>query len=218
MQLFLDLFPAVAFQLCASGGGRADAASMMHFEEFWGSDETRSLPRIPIQYGALHFHPPCALASHVARGGAWGMKMRVDVAMAGRLGVELNPADFPAKDLEEIRRGIAAYKQLRPVLHAAEVFRGRNPHVSKTSELTYVLPDRSQAVLLAFDTEAKAHADRIHPSGLDPRRTYEWVEMNPDGTPRLAPGRATGKALLARGIRIAFPAGPSTAVALLRAL
>ena len=206
-------FPGVAFQLCASGGGRADAASMMNFEEFWGSDETRALPRIPIQYGALHFHPPCALASHIARGGAWPMKTRVDVAMAGRLGVELNPADYGEADLEEIRRGIAAYKELRPVLHAAEVFRGRNPHVSKTTELTYVLPDKKEAVLLAFDTEEKAHAQRIRPSGLSPRRVYEWIEANPGAVPRLAPGRATGRALMERGIRVSFPAGVATAVA-----
>lgn len=211
-------FPGVAFQLCASGGGRADAASMQYFEEFWGSDETRARPRVPIQYGALHFHPPCALASHVARGGAWGMKARVDVAMAGRLGVELNPADFPEKDLSQIRRGIAAYKALRPILHAAEVYRGRNPHFSKTTELTYVLPDKREAVLLAFDTEEKAHTQRIRPSGLDPRRVYEWTEENPDGTPRLAPGRATGRALMERGVRVAFPAGFATAVAHLRAV
>ena len=206
-------FPGVAFQLCASGGGRADAASMRNFEEFWGSDETRALPRIPIQWGALHFHPPCALASHVARGGAWGMKTRVDVAMAGRLGVELNPADFGERDLEDIRRGIAAYKELRPILHAAEVYRGRNPHFSKTTELTYVLPDKTQAVLLAYDTEERAHAQRIRPSGLSPRRVYEWTEANPGAVPRLAPGRATGRALMERGIRVAFPAGISTAVA-----
>ena len=145
------------------------------------------------------------------------MKTRVDVAMAGRLGVELNPAEFPEKDLDDIRRGIAAYKELRPVLHAAEVFRGRNPHESKTTELTYVLPDKSQAVLLAFDTEEKAHAQRIRPSGLSPRRVYEWTEANPDGTPRVAPGRATGKTLMARGVRVAFPDGVATAVVRFRA-
>ena len=137
--------------------------------------------------------------------------------MAGRLGVELNPADFPEKDLAEIRRGIAAYRALRPVLHAAEVYRGRSPHESETTELTYVLPDKSQAVLLVYDTAAKPHAARIRPSGLDPRRVYEWTEANPDGTPRLAPGRASGRTLMEKGIRISFPAGPASAVVHLRA-
>ena len=137
--------------------------------------------------------------------------------MAGRLGVELNPAEYGEADLDEIRRGIAAYKELRPVLHAAEVFRGRNPHFSRTTELTYVLPDKKEAVLLAFDTEEKAHAQRIRPSGLAPRRLYEWTEANPDGTPRVAPGRATGRALMERGIRVAFPAGVATAVVRFRA-
>ena len=36
---------------------------------------------------------------------------------------------------------------------------------------------------------------------------------DPDGTPRLAPGRATGRALMERGIRVSFPAGVATAVA-----
>ena len=191
---------------------------MQFFEEFWGSDETRALPRVPIQYGALHFHPPCALASHIAKGGAWGFKARVDVAMAGRLGIELNPFEFRPEERETIRRGVEAYKALRPLLHAADVYRGRNPHVSKTSEYTYVLPNKREAVLLAYDTHEKAHAERVRPSGLAPKRVYEWEEANGDGAPRLRPGRATGAELMARGLPVRFPAGFSTAVAHLRAL
>ena len=68
-------------------------------------------------------------------------------------------------------------------------------------------------MLLAFDSEERAHSQRIRPSGLSPRRVYEWTEANPGAVPRLAPGRATGRALMERGIRVAFPAGVSTAVA-----
>ena len=209
-------FPAVQFQLCASGGGRADAASMQWFEEFWGSDETRALPRLKIQWGALHFHPPMALASHVAKGGAWDMKARVDVAMAGRLGVELNPAEFPEAELAEVRRGIAAYKELRPLLHSAEVFRGRNPHVSATSEITYVAPGARDAVLLAFDASGKGGARRVFPSGLSPRRVYAWTEANPASSPRLSPGRATGRALAEKGVRVSFPKGVPLSTAAIR--
>lgn len=215
-------FPKVMFQLCASGGGRADVGTMRLFEEFWASDETNGLRRIPIQWGFSHFFPSKAIASHINRHGpACSYKFRADVAMAGRLGVELRPADLKEEDLKEIRAGIAAYKELRPLLHAGELYRGRSPHESPVTEFTIVSEDKSQAVLFAFraskgENEPDAATEIVRPSGLDPKKSYCLVERNSDGTPRIRAGIVmTGKELMQKGIRIDFPNAPSSAVILL---
>lgn len=96
-------FPAVMFQLCASGGGRVDYGAMRYHEEFWPSDKTNGIARIPIQWGYSHFFPANAMASHIGRHGEGDFKLRVDIAMTGRLGVELSPDAVSAADREVIK-------------------------------------------------------------------------------------------------------------------
>lgn len=210
-------FPAVMFQLCASGGGRVDYGAMRYHEEFWPSDKTNGIARIPIQWGYSHFFPANAMASHIGRHGEGDFKLRVDIAMTGRLGVELSPDAVSAADREVIKRGIAAYKELRPILHCSELYRGRSPHESRTTELTFVLPDKRNAVFFGFRREGKAAKELLKLSGLDPALRYRVEERNPDDTPRLQPAVRTGAELMERGLEIDFPPRPSSVVAKLTA-
>ena len=68
--------------------------------EFWTSDNTDALQRIFTQWGTNHIYPAIATANHVTTcpnhqtGRSTPLKFRFDVAMSGRLGLELNPADM----------------------------------------------------------------------------------------------------------------------------
>ncbi len=205
-------YPDVTFQLCASGGGRVDFGSMRNNEEFWASDETNGINRIAIQWGWSHFFPGKAIASHIGRFGAGDFKLRTDVAMTCRLGVELSPNAIEEADKKVIRRGIAAYKELRPLLHRAELFRGNSPYTAADTQLTYVLPDQSEAVFFAFRRDGEARRMRQKLSGLDPEANYVIREINPDAEPRFQPGTYSGKELMEQGLEINFPARPSSAV------
>ena len=103
---------------------------MRNNEEFWASDETNGIKRIIIQWGRSHFYPSKAIASHIGRYGEGDFKLRADVSMTGRLGVELTPSAISEENRAVVRQGIAAYKKLRGVLHRAELFRGnREPRI-----------------------------------------------------------------------------------------
>ncbi len=206
-------FPLVTFQLCSSGGGRVEFGAMKYHEEFWASDETNGILRIPIQWGYSHFFPANAIASHIGRYGEGDFKLRADVAMTARLGVELSPDAVTEENRATIRQAIKVYKELRPLLHSANLYRGRSPHESPLTELTFVTPDKSAAVLFAFKRNSAAKRENIVLSGLDSNRRYLITEVNPDNEPRLMSGTYSGKELMSIGIPILFPARPSSAVA-----
>ena len=205
-------FPQVLFQLCASGGARIDYGAMKYHDEFWASDETNAINRVTIQWGISHFFPSNVIGSHINRWGNGDYKLRADVAMTGRLGVELSPDILAEEDKVVIRRGIAEYKKLRPFLHAAELYRGRSPHESPITEVTFVAPDKSEAVFFIFKRKPGAVEETAVMRGLDPLAKYRLEEVNADETPRFAPGVFSGAELMEKGISFSFPDKPASAV------
>ena len=202
-------FPNVIFQACGSGGMRGDIGALQYSEEIWGSDQTNGINRISIQWGWSHFLPVKAVAAHVGCLNDGDYKFRTDVAMTARLGVELDPSSRNARRLGDpalIAKGIAVYKQLRPLLHSADLYRGRSPMVSQTTELTFVAQDKSEAVLFGFKRDRGARNEAIKASGLDPNAKYKLTEMNTDTEPRIEAGQTlTGAQLMQTGVQVRFP-------------
>ena len=210
-------FPNVMFQLCASGGGRIDYGAMKYHDEFWASDQTNGIARVTIQWGISHFFPSNVIGSHINRWSDGDYKLRADVAMTGRLGVELSPDILAEEDKAVIRRGIAEYKKLRPLLHSADLYRGRSPHESPITELTFVAPDKREAVFFIIKRKTGAVDETATMRGLLPEAKYRLTEVNADETPRFTPGVFTGAELMEKGITFAFPDKTATAVVKLTA-
>ena len=202
-------FPNVIFQACGSGGMRGDIGALQYSEEIWGSDQTNGINRISIQWGWSHFLPVKAVAAHVGCLNDGDYKFRTDVAMTARLGVELDPSSGNARRLGDpaiIAKGIAVYKQLRPLLHSADLYRGRSPMESQTTELTFVSQDKSEAVLFGFKRDRGARTETIKASGLDPNAKYKLTELNMDTEPRIEAGQVlTGAQLKQNGVQVRFP-------------
>ena len=202
-------FPNVIFQACGSGGMRGDIGALQYSEEIWGSDQTNGINRISIQWGWSHFLPVKAVAAHVGCLNEGDYKFRTDVAMTARLGVELDPASGNARRLGDpaiIAKGIAVYKELRPLLHSADLYRGRSPMESQTTELTFVSRDKSEAVFFGFKRDRGAKTEKLKVSGLDPNAKYRLTEMNTDTEPRIVSGQIfTGAELKQNGIEVKFP-------------
>ena len=202
-------FPNVIFQACGSGGMRGDIGALQYSEEIWGSDQTNGINRISIQWGWSHFLPGKAVAAHVGCLNDGDYKFRTDVAMTARLGVELDPSSRNARRLGDpsiIAKGIAVYKELRPLLHSADLYRGRSPMTSQTTELTFVSQDKSEAVLFGFKRDRGARTEAIKASGLDPNAKYKLTELNTDTEPRIEAGQVlTGAQLKQNGVQVKFP-------------
>ena len=180
-------YPDVTIQACASGGGRANWGVLPWFDEFWVSDNTDALQRIYMQWGTSYFFPAIAMASHISATPnhtvfrTTSLKYRIDVAMSGRLGMEIQPKNMTDQEKELCRKAIAEYKKIRPVVQFGNIYRLVSPYDKKgLASLMYVDDSQSKAVWYWWKTESfqNEHLPRVKMAGLNPTRLYKVHELN----------------------------------------
>ena len=208
-------YPDIVIQDCASGGGRANYGLLPYFDEFWTSDNTDALQRVYIQWGTSMFFPANAMACHINHCPYWNtggrvipIKFRCDVAMSGRLGIELQPKDMTDEERQQTSNCIADYKQLRPIVQTGNLYRLLSPYDRKgVASLMYVDDARRQSVLFVYkvDNYYDQPLPRIRLAGLNPDATYTLVEKNVRVGQRpcsLSGKRFTGRFLMEVGIEV----------------
>ena len=179
-------YPDLVIQDCASGGGRANYGLLPYFDEFWVSDNTDALQRVYIQYGTSLFFPANAMAAHINHCPYWNtgkrvipVKFRCDVAMSGRLGIELQPKDMTNEERQQCTTCFADYKRLRPIVQTGDLYRLVSPYDRKgMAALMYSL--KGEAVLFVYKTEnfCDQLLPRLRLAGLNPDKTYTLTERN----------------------------------------
>ena len=103
-------YPDLTIQACASGGGRANYGVLPYFDEFWVSDNTDALQRVYMQWGTSYFFPAIAMASHISAAPnhqtfrTIPLKYLIDVAMSGRLGMEIQPKEHDGRGKRRFAR------------------------------------------------------------------------------------------------------------------
>ena len=206
-------YPDVTIQDCASGGGRVNWGYLPYFDEFWTSDNTDALQRIYMQWGTSYFFPAVAMGSHISASPNHQtnrlvpLKYRTDVAMSGRLGMEIQPKNMTDKEKEQTRHAIADYKLIRPVVQQGDLYRLLSPYDGKgAASLMYVAPDKNDAAFFWWKTETFANQQlpRVTLAGLDPDKTYTVTELNrTDTAPLPFEGKSfTGKFLMSNGLEM----------------
>ena len=181
-------YPDLVIQDCASGGGRANYGLLPYFDEFWVSDNTDALQRVYIQYGTSLFFPANAMAQHINGANYWNtggrttpVKFRCDVAMTGRMGIELQPSHMNDEERQQCTQAFADYKELRPTVQTGNLYRLISPYSRKgVSSLMYVDDQRQKAVFFVYKIENYINqpVPRFRMAGLDPDRLYTLTERN----------------------------------------
>ena len=186
-------YPNVVIQNCASGGGRANYGLMPYFDEFWVSDNNDALQRVYIQWGTSYFFPSNAMAQHIGgspylmTGRTTPIKFRCDVAMSGRLGMELQPAHMTDEERAQCTVAFADYKVMRELIQLGNLYRLVSPYQpvpvverQQVASLMYISDTKDHAVLFAYGLSSfmKQSSRRIRLAGLDPDRTYTLHEKN----------------------------------------
>lgn len=207
-------YPKLVMQACASGGGRVNYGLLPYYDEFWTSDDTDALQRIYMQWGVSNFYPAIAMASHVSAdknhqtGRRIPLKFRFDVAMSGRLGMEIQPKDMNETDKAFAARAIASYKKIRPVVQFGDLYRLVSPYDNKgIASLMYVSPDKDRAVFYVYKT---AHflnqtIPCVKMAGLSPQKKYRLIELNSEDEGKkgiLHDKIVSGKILMEEGINV----------------
>lgn len=208
-------YPDLVIQACASGGGRANYGYLPYFDEFWVSDNTDALQRIYMQWGTSYFFPAIAMASHISAAPnhqtfrTVPLKYRIDVAMSGRLGMEIQPKNMTDEEKDLCRKAIADYKKIRPVVQLGDIYRLVSPydHLGVAS-LMYTSPEKDKAVFYWWKTEhfANQHLPRVTMAGLHPDKTYRITELNRiDNQPLPFEGKVySGAFLMENGLEIPY--------------
>lgn len=206
-------YPDITIQACASGGGRANWGIMPWFDEFWVSDNTDALQRIYMQWGTSYFFPAIAMASHISAvpnhtvHRTTSLKYRIDVAMSGRLGMEIQPKYMTDEEKALCRKAIKEYKQIRPIVQFGDIYRIVSPYDDKGfASMMHVKEDKSAAVyywwkIANFQDE---HFPRATMAGLDPDKNYKVTELDRiDAMPLRFEGKVfSGKFLMENGLEV----------------
>lgn len=208
-------YPDVTIQACASGGGRANYGVMPWFDEFWVSDNTDALQRIYMQWGTSYFFPAIAMASHISAAPnhqtfrTIPIKFRIDVAMSGRLGMEIQPKNMTPDEIEHCRNAIREYKEIRPVVQLGDIYRLVSPYDGlDMASMMYCSPEKDKAVFYwwKLETFCDQHFPRVRMAGLDPDKFYRVHELNRiDNVPLPYEGKVfSGKFLMDSGLEIPY--------------
>ena len=188
LQRIREKYPDVVIQDCASGGGRANYGLLPYFDEFWVSDNTDALQRVYIQWGTSLFFPANTMAAHINHCPYWNtggrvtpIKFRCDVAMSGRLGIELQPKDMTDEERQQCTTCFTDYKALRKTVQTGDLYRLISPYDRNgVASLMYVDESQQQGVLFVYKTENYygQTLPRILLDGLNPDKTYTLEEKN----------------------------------------
>ncbi len=203
-------YPDVIIQACASGGGRVDYGALKYHQEVWTSDNTEPLSRVYIQYGTNMIYPALVTGSHISAspnhqtGNQTPLKFRFDLAMSGRLGMELQPKDMSDEEKSFAKTAIQNYKKIRDLVMFGDLYRIISPYDDKGFySLMYVGKDKKRAVLYSYCIafQGRTHTPQLRLNGLNPDKKYKITELNTGKSGFWGDGKIfTGQYLMNEGI------------------
>ena len=137
------------------------------------------------------------------------LKYRIDVAMSGRLGMEIQPSMMSEEEKALCKTAIEQYKEVRPVVQQGDIYRLVSPYDDLgVASLMYVDTNKDDAVFYWWKTETfcNQHLPRIKMAGLDPEKLYTVTELNRiDNVPLPFEGKQfTGSYLMNNGLEIPY--------------
>ncbi|GGJ53719.1 alpha-galactosidase [Deinococcus roseus] len=170
--------PAVVWQTCSGGGGRADAGMLRIADQAWISDCTDPAARLQIQEGYSLVYPANTMEAWATDWGKdrFSLEFRFHAAMCGVLGIGGHILHWSEAEKTEAANLIQQYKGIRHIIHQGDLYRLRSPSQHPISAVQYVSQDQRESVVFTFKTHVSRYyqpAPTLKLQGLDPRGTYQ---------------------------------------------
>ena len=197
-----EAHPAIAWESCASGGGRIDLAVLQRVQRVWTSDLTDALARQRIQRWTTQLVAPEYLGAHVSApvshqtGRAFSLDFRAATAFFGAFGIEWDLTTASEDELAALAGWIELHKQWRDLVHGGRVVRTESSDLAVWGH-GVVAPDRRRALFahVQLDESVSNRGAVLRLRGLDPELRYRsrWVgpvdrghvshagDLDPDG-------------------------------------
>ncbi|MFD9866462.1 alpha-galactosidase [Streptomyces niveus] len=182
--------PGLEIESCSSGGGRVDLGILERTDRVWTSDCIDALERQRIQCWTGLLLPPELLGAHVGSpvshttGRAHTLDFRAGTALFGHFGIEWDLTAAGPGERARLAEWVAAYKELRPLLHTGTVVHGDHPDPALGVH-GVVAADRSYALyaLVQTATSVMSPAGIVRLPGLAPDARYQVRPRRPGDVP-----------------------------------
>lgn len=198
-------YPKIPMMLCSGGGGRTDYEALRYFTEFWASDNTDPIDRLYIQWGFSHIFPAKTICAHVTE---WNrkvdLKFKVDVAMMGKMGFDLNFSTLPKTDADFCKNAVKAYNGFKDIIFKGDLYRLVSPYSNTHTATMYVDEAQKRAVVFAFDIFPRystAESTRLKLQGLQANKMYKVKEINRYDGKDIEVGTFSGDYLMTVGMK-----------------
>jgi len=141
------------------------------------------------------------------------LKFRFDVAMAGKLGMDLQPNQMSPADKEFSKKAIQTYKDIRDVVLHGDLYRLISPYsgdptvyTGDRAALAYVSENKDSAVVFAYQPKKSitGTGTTLWLKGLKPDAQYLLTELNKGSYSRISRyegQRLSGAFLMNQGLR-----------------
>ena len=144
------------------------------------------------------------------------MKYRIDVAMSGRLGMEIQPKNMSDDEKALCRQAIKEYKEIRPIVQFGDIYRLVSPYDKQgLASMMYVNEAKSKSVFFWWKTESfqNEHLPLVKMAGLDANnnKMYKVHELNRiDKNPMDVEGKTfSGAYLMNHGLEMPYRNEPA---------
>lgn len=149
--------PGLRIEGCAGGGGRVDLGMLARTDQVWPSDNTDALDRLTIQHGFTQLYPARVMAAWVTdspnpgTGRAIPLRFRCHVAMSGVMALGGSLGEWSDRELEEVAREVARYKEIRATVQLGAQYRLSSPtDAGGLTAVQYASTDGSEMVVFAW--------------------------------------------------------------------
>jgi alpha-galactosidase len=184
LDVITERFPNVLFESCASGGGRYDPGMLYYMPQTWTSDDTDAMERLKIQYGTSLVYPAITMGSHISDspnhqvGRSTSLVTRGNVAMAGNFGYELDLTKLTDEEKALVKKQVAFYKTIRPVIQFGNQYRLLSPFEGNDTAWIYVNEAQTEAVAFYYRILAAPNMPykKVKLEGLHPDYQYRVNE------------------------------------------
>lgn len=182
---FIERYPHILLEGCASGGGRFDPAMLYYSPQIWTSDCSDATERLFIQYGTSMCYPTATMGAHVSdipnhqTQRTTSFKTRGNVALSGTFGYELDATKFTDEECEIVRKQCEEYHELYDIIHYGELYRILSPYEGKCDAYAweFVSEDKNEVLLTYVLITPRYKTPRfVRFKGLDPTKTYRNAE------------------------------------------
>lgn len=163
-------------------GVRVRRRELRYMPQTWTSDMTKPEERLCIQHGTSYGYPVVSMASHIGQIEVGKnarnpyLEFSALVAMGGNFGLEMDLSLLSETEKAQVKGYVETYKRLRHIICQGDFYRLESPFDGPYTTWEYVSRDRSEAVLLAFQTRNGKNGEQhmVWLEGLDEKKCYQW--------------------------------------------